>query len=199
MRTATEPVPFNWCGAWAKAARRSASRSSLARTRARPMSPSDAVAAVAAAAGSTPSATRRSATTSVPIARKSMRTQRDEIVMRSFGTKSQSTRNIVDGGGSSIVLSIIAAPSGRSRWNSSRISTLRSPSVGASDDTRTISRACSAEIEAPARRISRTSGCAPSRIRRASRWSASSPPEMRRAAKARAAGSFVEPLGPTKR
>ena len=35
--------------------------------------------------------------------------------------------NIVDSGGSSIVLSISAAPSGRSRWNSSRISTLREP------------------------------------------------------------------------
>ena len=56
MRTATEPVPFSWCGARANASRRAASSGSLASTRARSRSPSAALAAAAAASGATPSA-----------------------------------------------------------------------------------------------------------------------------------------------
>ena len=128
-----------------------------------------------------------------------MRAHRDEIVIRSCGTKSARMIKVVDSGGSSIVFSISAAPCGDSRWNSSRMSTLRAPSVGASDDTRTTSLACSAEIDAPTRCTSRTSGCSPAMMSRASRWSRVSPPDMSDAANARAASSLVDPDGPTNR
>ncbi len=129
-----------------------------------------AAAASSAACASTPSSRRRSAMASTSIARNSIRAHRDEIVTRSCGTKSARITNVVDGGGSSIVFSISAAPSGRRRWNSSRIITLRSPSIGASDAVRTISRAWSDEIEAPTRATSWTSGCSPRNTRSAVRW-----------------------------
>jgi hypothetical protein len=143
--------------------------------------------------------TSRAAITSALIARKSTRAHRDEIVIRSCGTKSARIRKVTDSGGSSITLRSLPAPSGASRWNSSRIITLDAPSEGVSDASCRIALAWSASILGPVRRTSRTSGCSPRRISEASRCSASSAPVINRAAKARAAGSFVEPAGPTNR
>ena len=68
--------------------------------------------------GRTPSARSRAAITAAGIERKSMRTHREAIVMSSGGTKSASTTNVVDGGGSSIGFSSRAAASAVSRWKS---------------------------------------------------------------------------------
>ena len=92
---------------------------------------------------------------------KSTRTQREAMVTRSTGTSSARITNTVDGGGSSTVFSRRAAPSGRSRWNSSRMSTFRCPSTGESEATRMISSTCSLAMAGPTRWTSRTSGCSP--------------------------------------
>ena len=65
-----------------------------------------------------------------------MRTQREAIVTSSGGTSSASTTKIVAAGGSSIVFSSFGATAAVMRWNSSRTSTLRSPSIGESDAAR---------------------------------------------------------------
>ena len=129
----------------------------------------------------------------------SMRTQREAMVIRSCGTKSASTMNIVEAGGSSSVFNRRAAPSALSRWNSSSTITWRSPSTGAREAMRMISVIWSLSSEAPTRRTSRTSGCSPARANRPVRLWADSSPASSRAAKARAATSLVLPGGPTKR
>ena len=160
----------------ANAPRRSANCGSAASRRARSRSPPAAPRPVGAGSASAPSATRRSASAAAGIGPNSMRTQRDAIVTRSTGTKSASTTKCVDAGGSSIVFSRRPAPTALSRWNSWRISTLRSPSTGARAAWRTISAACSAEIAGPTRTTSRTSGCSPASASRASAIAASSLP-----------------------
>ena len=93
----------------------------------------------------------------------------DAMVTSSGGTKSASTRNVVDGGGSSIDFSSRAAASAVSRWKSCSTITLRAPSTGAREVSWTISRAWSAEIAGPARSTSWTSGCSAPSARRAAR------------------------------
>ena len=158
-----------------------------------------ATAACAAWSGSVPSATSRAVSAGAAIGPNSTRTHRDAIVTRSTGTKSARTMKWVDAGGSSIVFNRRPAPTALSRWNSWRISTLRSPSTGDRAAWRTISAACSAEIAGPTRTTSRTSGCSPASANLASRVPDSSLPVSNRAANARAASSFVEPGGPTNR
>ena len=60
------------------------------------------------------------------------------------------------------------------RWNSSRISTLRWPSTGERLARSTISRACSAVIQGPVRSVITRSGWAPANARR--RWRSASVP-----------------------
>ncbi|MDQ3351550.1 MAG: hypothetical protein M3501_06270 [Actinomycetota bacterium] len=174
--------------------------SSDTRRRARSTSPLAASAATRAIAGSLPSATSSSTTRSSSTAPNAMRTQREAIVTSSGGTKSAQIRKIVDAGGSSIDFSRIAAASGRTRWNSFKMSTLRSPSTGAIDDCTTTSRACSAEMPGPTRWNSWMSGCSPAEARRIVRSASRSGVAATRtsAANARAATSFVDPDGPTR-
>ena len=77
-------------------------------------------------------AVRRCRATS--IARKSMRAQRDEIVIRSCGTKSARITNVVDGGGSSIVFSRIAGTFGTEQMELVEDHHLVVALDGASDD-----------------------------------------------------------------
>ena len=114
-------------------------------------------------------------------------------------TWSASTMKMVLGGGSSSVFNRRAAAAASSRWKSCRIITLRLPSTGASDALRMMSATCSAEMRAPWRSTSRTSGCWPASANLASRCSGSSVPAINNAANARLASAFVEPDGPTKR
>jgi hypothetical protein len=61
---------------------------------------------------------------------KSMRMQRDAIVTCSGGTSSASKTNTAVAGGSSMVLSRLAAASGSALWKRSITMTLRRPSIG---------------------------------------------------------------------
>ena len=129
-----------------------------------------------------------------------MRTQREAIVTSSGGTKSASTRNVVDAGGSSIDLSSGAAASAVHE-----VEVVEHEHLAVALDRRqrrdqwTISSACRREIAGPTRSTSWTSGCSPARARRAARRSGGRRRRAARAANARAASCFVDPGGPTKR
>ena len=176
--TTVAPVPSMMRGSSANARRRSANWGSAASRRARVRSPPAAEAAAAACPASVPSTSSRASRSAAAIGPNSTRTHRDTIVTRSTGTKSARTTKWVDAGGSSIVFSSRPAPTALSRWNSWRMSTLRSPSTGDRAAWRTISAACSAEIAGPrarsrARRGARRPapawrhGCRPPRSRSA--------------------------------
>ena len=162
-------------------------------------------AASRAASSATPSSRSRCSMSLAWIVLNSIRAQRDEIVTRSCGTKSARIKNVVDGGGSSIVFSRIAAPSGREQ-----VELVEDHHLAVALDRRQRRRGARSRAPArtrstaPTRATSRTSGCSPRSTRlggafvsgRRSRAAAprrpapppswSSPPDRRRGRRARA-------------
>ena len=164
--------------------------------------PPASLAIVVAASAATPSRSSAATTVASASGTKSMRWQRDRIVGNKSSAIDVTRTTTVRAGGSSSVFNIAFADSfwfPRSRSASNRISTLRSPSIGAraASGRMRFRTSASTRYDAPLGSNSTTSGCTPRATRLRPR--SSSPAPMSNVANARAASSTPDPRGPTSR